>query len=162
MPIDFDEKYCQSNTAAEKFGLIDNEDSTPARICFDDNEKWNATVVNKNAIPLIFTAIDHCIEIFRDDGNMESRCDGMLNYKDNIIFVELKNVGGGWITEGIEQLEKTIEIYKENHDLAVLRKRRAVVANRRHPNFHTISNEIMQRFYSKHKVRLHIGGTIEV
>ena len=93
---------------------------------------------------------------------MESRCDGMLTYLANVIFVELKNSGGKWITEGITQLDTTIDRYKKRHDLKAFKKRRAVVANRRHPNFHTISNEEMQRFYSKHEVRLHVGAVINI
>lgn len=41
----------------------------------------------------------------------------MLTYTDNIIFVEFKTGNSGRITDGINQLETTIDIYKDHYDL---------------------------------------------
>jgi hypothetical protein len=162
MAIDFKANQCQRSTTSDEFGLCDKENKTPAYISHDNNEPWNATVLNESQINVTFTAIDNCIDIFRPNGDMESRCDGMLTYPDNIVFVELKNQRANWISDGIEQLEATIDIYKDNENLMAVRKRRAVVANRKHPHFHEIENETMQKFFSKNKVRLHIGSTIKI
>ena len=160
MPINFQDVNCQGKTEAEKFGLVDNENSMPAYISHNTDEQWNATVVNQNNIAVTFTAIDHCISILREDGSMERRCDGMLTYTDNIIFVEFKTGSSGWMPEGINQLETTINIFKDHNDLSAFKRRRAVVANCKHPRFRVISNEDKQRFYSKFKVRLHVEDTI--
>lgn len=162
MAIDFNQTQCQSNTTEALFGLCDDEDSKPAYISHNKEIAWNATVVNDNNVDVMFTAIDNCIDIRRQDGNLESRCDGMLTYPDNIVFVELKNQRADWITDGINQLDATIDVYKANADILSIRKRRAVVVNKRHPHFQKLGNEMMQRFFSKHRVRLHIGGTIKI
>lgn len=162
MTIDFEQSQCQTSTTSHVFGLCDKEDNDPAYISYDNNETWNATVQNECGINVTFTAIDNCIDILRPNRDMESRCDGMLTYPDNIVFVELKNQRANWISDGIEQLEATIDIYKDNDNLMAVRKRRAVVANRKHPHFHEIENETMQKFFSKNKVRLHIGSTIKI
>lgn len=39
---------------------------------------------------------------------MDSRCDGMIDYDENIIFIELKNqITGESPKEGLNQLENT-------------------------------------------------------
>jgi hypothetical protein len=162
MAVNFKEKKCQSRTKEIEFGLCDNEDKTPAFISHNKTDGWNATVLNQDKIDVVFTAIDNCIDIIRPNGDMESRCDGMLTYPNNIVFVELKNQRADWIQNGISQLEATIDIFNDNEDLLAIRKRRAVVSNKKHPHFHEIGNETMQRFVSRNKVRLHVGGTIKI
>jgi len=163
MSIDFNNRHCQTITSEKLFGLCDNDNHTPAFISINSvDDYWIAIVQNDNEIPIVFTAIDHCIEILRDCGDMESCCDCMLTYPNNIVFVELKNKHKKWMESGIGQLEKTIEIYSNNHNLSLFSKRRAFVANRKHPNFQVIEVEIKQRIFSKFRVRVMAEATIPI
>ncbi len=99
MPINFFDLHCKFTSTKRKFGLCDESASAyideEAR---NKNDKWIAEIRNPNEIQVDFYAIDNCIEIKKANGDMESRCDGMLYYNKTLIFVELKNreasVGG--------------------------------------------------------------------
>ena len=93
MSINFYEARCQSTTNEALCGLYDKEDKTPAKIVHIQKEKWNATIINPTQKRITHTAIDNCIEIMRANGEMDNRCDSMLTYPENIIFIELKNKG---------------------------------------------------------------------
>lgn len=160
MSVNFFMAKCQTTTNEALFGLYDKEDKTPAKINLSQKGKWNATVINPTHKNITHTAIDHCIEILRKNGEMESRCDCMLTYPFNIIFIELKNKGSDWINEGINQIEVTINSFEKNHDLSEIKHKRAFVANRKHPNFHVIDNERKRNFWDKHRVRLNVDSEI--
>ncbi|KAA3435951.1 hypothetical protein [Rufibacter hautae] len=165
MSIDFFDSVCQDNTDAGLFGLRDDDDKTRAYVDLSaaNSSRWIAIVENEKGIEVTFTAIDNCIEILRPDGTMESRCDGMLTYPDNIVFVELKEVrSGGWITEGTNQLKTSIGIFGENYDLGSIRKRRAFLANRISPKFQYGQQELMDRFRDETGVRLIIHNQIKL
>ena len=127
-----------------------------------NKEKWIANVKNNNEINVTFTAIDNCITIYRKKGEKERSCDGMLTYTDNIVFVELKEKRKNWITDGTEQLEKTISKFAQNHNLMSIKKRRAFLSNKKHPLFKHSHKEEMQKFHKKFKVRLIINNTIKL
>ena len=163
MSVNFFDAKCRSTTNNSLFGLCDNEDSNPAYLDFNNKSNWNASVTN--SVPpkeLVFIAIDNCIEIRRENGDMDNRCDCLLSYVDNIVFVELKNKGGSWISEGMNQIEVTLKNYNTNHDLSTIKHKRAFVANKRHPNFRVIDNEIKRRFWDKYRVRLNIDSEINI
>lgn len=78
------------------FGICDDEDEaikTPAYVDTYEarKDKWIAVVTNKSGKRIMFIAVDNKIEIKRDDGQMENRCDAMLHNEDYIIFIELKD-----------------------------------------------------------------------
>lgn len=162
--IDYNIEKCQETTNEKKFGICDDIDNNdPAYLNFSDLENWNAEIINSEQVEILFTAIDNCINIIRDDGNMEKRCDCMLSYPNNIVFIELKKVRTkGWIPNGIEQLRTCIQVFKENNDINLFRKRRAVLANSKKPYFHFKQQETMQRFFNETKVRLIIGYSIKI
>ena len=91
MKINFFDKKCQSQTHRHKFGICDQPfpPETPAYLDTENPRDWIAIVENSQEIEATFTAIDNCIEIRRPNGEMDSRCDGMLTYDKCIIFVEL-------------------------------------------------------------------------
>jgi hypothetical protein len=93
---------------------------------------------------------------------MEKRCDGMLTYQDNIVFVELKNQLKDWIQDGLEQLETTIKHFTIAHDLEKIRHKRAFLANKKKRHFHVIQHEMKKRFFDTYKVRINIEGTIKI
>lgn len=162
MRVNFFNEDCLNSTDEEFFGICDGIRDSPAFISTNKDHKWIAIIDNKEKAEIKFYAIDNCVQINREDGNSEKRCDAMISYTDNILFIELKEVAKDWISGGIEQLERSIEVFIENHDLSVFKKKRAFLANRKHPSFKFSHKEEMQRFKDKTLVRLIIGNEIKV
>ena len=75
-----------------RFGLCDSSASSesPAFIAENNGQEWIAIVHNYRQEPISFVPIDHCIELLKEDGNMDNRCDCCLFHHTTIIFVELK------------------------------------------------------------------------
>jgi hypothetical protein len=162
MGINFFVENCQSQTNQPKFGLCDDP---PAYIDTEDSNKWIAIVENNQELEVIFTAIDHCIEITRADGTMDSRCDGMLTYDKNVIFVELKERNyrnSVWIEEGDKQLRRTISIFINNYSLEEFKSKKAYIANRKKPDFQFSHKERMQKFKNDTGFRLLIQQKIVI
>jgi hypothetical protein len=167
MSINFFDTNCQSQTNQPKFGLCDDPppSENPAYININDSRKWIAIVENNQEINLIFTAIDKCIQILRSDGKMDNRCDGMLTYNNNIIFVELKErkyTNSVWIEEGEKQLRKTIAVFVNHNNLAIFKSKKAYIANRKKPQFQYSHKERMQKFRTDTGFTLSIQNTIKV
>mgnify|MGYP000421191526 CR=1 FL=1 len=92
MSVNFFQADCETITSAVKFGICDGENTYPAFLNFDALvEKWIAEVENEEEIEVIFTAIDNCIDILDENGETQSRCDAMMRYAENLIFIELKS-----------------------------------------------------------------------
>jgi len=162
MSVDFSKPECRRITSAPVFGLCDDDDKLPAYLDSVNSAIWIATVINVSQKDVTFTAIDNCIEIFRENGDLESRCDVMLTSDICLYLVELKNKVSDWRSEGIDQLEATITTLK-NADSAFyfsFRKRKAYVANRRHPHFVKAQTDVMERFRDVHRIRLYLEATI--
>ncbi len=163
MPIDFFKSTCQEQPIqAKAFGLCDNQNGEKAFTDLLDNNNWIAIVENNSQIPIKFTAIDNCIEILRPNGEMDNRCDGMLTYTDNIVFVELKIQRTRWITDAIDQLETTIQHFIDHHDIDSFRHKRAFACNKKHPHFQVLDFELKQRFYQTYKIRLNVQASIAI
>ena len=163
MPVNFFQTGCQeAPISALQFGICDDQNSRIAYTDITDSMKWVATVNNAQATPVTLTAIDKCVQILREDGNDERKCDAMLTYLDNIVFVELKDVRRNWISDAVEQLEITIQQFIANHDLSIYRHKRAFACNKKQPNFHVIDNEMKRRFFDTYRVRLNVQATIQI
>lgn len=162
MPIDFFIEPCQTaNIRAERFGICDPQDGGKAYVDFDHEEDWVAVVENRSGEPLNFTAIDNCIEILRPDGSMDNRCDAMLTGAGQIVFIELKIQKSDWIQHAVnDQLQTTIDHFRDNHSLDAYRKRSAYACNKSHPYFHHSNMELMNDFRRKNGVRLNIVNQI--
>lgn len=167
MSINFFDANCQSQTNQHKFGLCDDPQPSkdPAYIDIDDYSKWIAIVENNQELEVIFTAIDNCIKLLRSDGKMDNRCDGMLTYNNNIIFVELKErkyTNSVWIDDGENQLRKIISVFINNHDLQIFKSKKAYIANSKKPQFQYSHKERMQKFRNDTGFTLIIQNTIKV
>ena len=94
MPIDFFKEHCKTHSNKDKFGLCDDPplSENPAYIDEENTTDWIGIVDNTPKKEIDFFAIDRCVDVLRLDGEMESRCDGMLRYNSTIVFVELKRV----------------------------------------------------------------------
>lgn len=161
MSIDFFVAKCQTENIRDKeFGICDDEDEaikTPAYVNMDHPEKWIAIVKNLSDKSINFTAVDNCVEVTREDGTTDFRCDAMLTNEDHIVFVELKDQKARWITHAVdEQLQTTIDNFKANHDLSKYKYKRAFVCNKKSPNFRVSYKEKMNAFYIKNGIRLNL------
>jgi len=157
MPIDFFKTCCKTYSINKKFGLCDDPPpaTTPAYIDESDAQKWIAEVQNDKELLVNFYAIDHCVDIFRANGDLESRCDGMLYFKDNLIFVELKDRdSNGWLAKGREQLTITFNIFKSNYDISKFNKIEGCVCNKQRPLAITGNNIEVQKFKDETGLRL--------
>jgi len=164
MSVDFFKAECRIITVELLFGLCDKGDTSPAFIDSADQNIWIATVINDLGKTITFTAIDKCIDVFRDNGDMASRCDVMLSTDNCLYLIELKNKVSDWRSDGIEQIESIINTLKDNaNDFYIsFRKRKAYVANKRHPHFIRSEIEDMERFRDVHKIRLYLEATISI
>jgi hypothetical protein len=161
MSVDFFNQVCRKSINEKQFGLCDDEDlanKTPAYIDIEDEEKWIAIVKNENKKDVVFTAIDHCVFV----NEVESRCDGMLQYEENIVFVELKDRSRG-VTRA-EQLERTIELFLESENTSIERYmlKDAYLSNKRKQVKDYLHKEVKDEFLSKTGFRLHFSKVIEI
>ncbi|MBK8566646.1 MAG: hypothetical protein IPN76_25775 [Saprospiraceae bacterium] len=161
MLIDFFKNTCKTSSKEKVFGLCDNPPpaTDPAYIDETDNSKWIAEVSNNNSLEANLYAIDHCVDIFRPNGEMESRCDGVLTHTDTLIFVELKDrVSSGWLAKGREQLTTTIQNFIANHDISAYNKVEAYVCNKQRPLAVTNISTVVQMFKDDTSVMLNSKG----
>lgn len=115
MSTDFSVAKCQDSSSKKLFGICDDPAPATNRAYLDEDNgtKWVAVVQNEYEYDVLFTAIDHCIQVppRPNDGRPSKRCDGMLSYNETVIFVELKEraqVGTDWIRDAEKQLKTTI------------------------------------------------------
>lgn len=80
---------------------------------------------------------------------MASRCDGLIRFLNNLIFVELKErrrPAKDWLEGGMQQIIATLEVFKQNYNIADFDKVEAYVCNRLKPLAHRGYNARIQRF----------------
>lgn len=166
MSVEFLKADCQNTTNEMKFGLYDAEDQTLVTIKLTDEELWNATILNNDSKNILVTAIDNCIDMFRQNGDMDNRCDCMLTYDTSILFIELKNKRDSWQSEGLAQIENVVKIMIAEIPgfYNGFAKRKAIVVNRKHqfPSFQESNPEQRQLFWSKYKIRVQFKAEIVV
>lgn len=136
---------CKRTTTDKSFGLCDDPSPStlPAYIDTSNESKWIAQVINYASKEITFKAIDNCVPIFRNNDELENRCDGMLIFDNDLIFVELKNRAySGWLSKGREQLINTISSFKDNHDINQYKKIKAYICNKQRPK--AISNHFIE------------------
>jgi hypothetical protein len=149
MAVDFKKPTCVTVTNEAIFGICDDAPPSvdPAYLSFENAEGWIAWVDNEQNKDVTFTAIDHCVVILRPNGDMETSCDGMLNYDRTVKFIELKDRDSGrWLGKAIDQLEMTIKIYKADVGLDAFDRYYAYVANKQRPYFKAASTSLSGQF----------------
>ena len=154
MSVTFFETNCKESLRKEKqFGICDDQNGTKAYTDIINSAKWIAKVKNENEIDISFTAIDNCIIAYKEGSkDEESSCDGMLTFAKSLYLIELKKQGvGGWISEAKGQLENTIRLISQNHDLSNFRYKKAFACNRKHPNFTVIDTAERKSFFERTK-----------
>ncbi|MDP2722055.1 MAG: hypothetical protein Q8O72_04810 [Bacteroidales bacterium] len=167
MPIDFFKEGCKTTSGKSIFGLCDDlpPASNPAYIDENNSNIWIAKVHNPTKKPIDFYAIDHCVKLLRADGKQAKSCDGVLKYKDNLIFVELKSrkmKGGVWLTDGATQIKATVFKFKENYDINTFGNVKAYVCNSLKPYANQGHSSKIQMFKDETGLILRVQQKIEV
>jgi hypothetical protein len=165
MSINFFENKCKTTSNKAEFGLCDDPSPAekPAYIDENDSSKWIGIVKNNTNKKINFIAIDACIDIRRPDGNLQSRCDGLLSFDNNLIFVELKSrEGGSWIKKGREQLTITVNTFKANHNISDYDDVYGNVCNSLRPQSHIGHAANIQQFYDETGLILKGDNMIEI
>ncbi|MBK7868587.1 MAG: hypothetical protein IPJ75_17220 [Ignavibacteriales bacterium] len=160
MSFDFINSPCRESPRIEsKFGICDDQVGTKAYTDSGDDSKWIAFVRNEDEKEITFTAIDNCLEFFKNRSQeKESTCDGMLTFDDGIYFVELKTQDSNWLQKALGQLENTIILLQNHH--RNYRFKKAFACNKRHPSFHVFDNELNKRFFKQYGFRIDINNEI--
>ncbi len=120
-------------------------------------------VLNGAMKRLVFRPVDKALYSNAD----HCRCDALLrtDNMDQFYFVELKDwVVSGWYKHGIEQLETTIEDFRQSHPgvLDAAKYRSAYVVNIRKHKFVRTHIETMRNFVRKYHVLLRETQPIEI
>ncbi|HNW52010.1 MAG TPA: hypothetical protein PKH79_13070 [Prolixibacteraceae bacterium] len=151
MKVNFFDTPCKEPARIDPlFGICDDQDGVSKAYTDHANQnKWIATVINKNQTEVFFTPIDHCFSILREGSKEEeSLCDGMLTFQSSLYLVELKEKEKhAWQLEALTQLENTIRLLQANHDLSVFKYKKVYACNKKHPFFKAIDNETSKRFF---------------
>ena len=145
----------------KRFGLCDDQNTTPAYVDTDHPDKWVATVENPSGQSVIFTAIDKCV-IQDAAWPGQGRCDGMLTAPNLLYLVELKDQKSDWQQRAIGQLASTIELLVAHHDLQAFRHKKAFACNKRHKVFVPLDSESKLRFFRKYGFRIDLQATVLV
>ena len=148
MPIDYFSN-CKTNSKKNKFGICDDQSSAsnPAYIDESNQNNWIGIVNNPKKKEVNFNAIDNCIDIRRADNTMDSKCDGVLSFEQNLIFIELKErEGGQWLKKGREQLTATIKRFKQEVNISQYKSIKGYVCNSLRPKAHPGQAENMEKF----------------
>ncbi|MBF0379113.1 MAG: hypothetical protein HQK72_16775 [Desulfamplus sp.] len=149
MPINFFDPNCKTESNMNMVGLCDDPppNINPAYIDENNPSNWIATVKNNVQEIVSFYAIDNCVSILRANGDMESRCDGMLLYSKKLIFIELKSrEGGQWLKKGREQLTTILNIFKSQNNINNYDNVEAYVCNSLRPLAHVGHASNIQKF----------------
>lgn len=149
----------------DKFGILD--DQPAAVVSFNEGE---ANVENPNHWIICFVPLDKNFKHFKPNGrDEESLCDVLLicirpQNKYDFYLVELKSRQKSLSNEGVAQLKSTIDILKDSYPslLACLSKKRAFLANQRHPFFQYNQTEMYEKFRNETGFRLIICATIPI
>jgi hypothetical protein len=152
MSVDFFTSVYQRTSNKKRFGLCDNPPPphTPAYLDETDGRKWIAVVENEFLYEVLFVPIDNNIELRKANGHKDKCCDALLAYDATIIFVELKQRVGkkskDWITDGYEQLRKTIKHFENTEASANFSVKKSYIANSEQPKFRKGQMERMDNF----------------
>lgn len=125
----------------------------PAKIVpFNDGV---AKVKNDNNWNIYFVPMDKNFVCYKPNSkDQESLCDALLicvrpfdEKKYDLYFVELKDKDKKAIKEGIDQLKNTVSIIMKSYNtLSCISKKRAFLANKRHPYFNIGQSKEKEKF----------------
>lgn len=130
MSLNFFNADCQETPRTDlEFGLCDDKPGERAYTKNTDPHSWIATIKNKKGNRVVFTAIDKCV-LHDNEYKNRGRCDGMLTTARCLYLVELKDQEPPWQTDALKQLESTIRLLLENHDISQFKIRKVFGCNK--------------------------------
>lgn len=110
----------------------------------------------------MFFPLDKKIRIPKGQGQEESICECILNTENTIAFIELKeDKTSDYRRKAEKQIENTLKIFKQNHDINKYIHKKAYICNKRRPYYNVMKNSICSDFTKRNNVALHIGINIE-
>ena len=158
MKIDFFRAECQEIPRNDlEFGINDGINNSLSYTTIDKSIHWIAKVQNPKTVSATFVAIDGCII----DSEFK-RCDGMLFTSNGIYFIELKEKRKSVISEAIEQLETTIQLFLQNHKSVQFKTKKAHICNKKGIRFNYSNKEILKKFYDTYKYRIDFKSEIKI
>lgn len=165
MPINFFIKEFKSQNPL--FGICDESNDTvklPAYLDEQNQTKWIAEVHNNKSKEISFFPIDNCVEILRENGEDENRCDGLLKYEKDLIFVELKNRGftHKWVSEGANQLSVTFNVFKQNYNIDDFFRIRFYICNGQRPKAVVSCKSFLNSFKQATGLEIKVYRLIEI
>lgn len=156
MSVDFF-KYAENVAPVLEFGLIDE---TPAKVVYDNKDEWNAVVKSNNRNDYVFAPLDKKLRVPKEHGGEESLCECLLRTEKTIAFIEFKARKTQHTQKAILQLENTIRIYKQNHNIDAFDFKLAFICNKKRPYYNESKNSVCSDFTKRNNVALHIGKII--
>lgn len=161
MPVDFFSNNHRSTLSDKEFGLCDDTDSSilvsyPAYTDTINKDKWIAIINNSNGDTINFYPIDAVVDLRKDDGNLDCRCDAMLHIikpnGNSIIFIELKDrYSKGWISKATQQLLTTLKHFKYHHHNLINIIAYCCISNKQKPVFSNSYKSEMLKFHTESK-----------
>lgn len=172
MSVDFFSNLYKLSLNDAEFGLCDDTDSnalvsSPAYVDTIDKNRWIAIVNNQNGEKIEFYPIDAVVDLLRDDGSSDYRCDAMLHIikvdSNSILFIELKDRhNGGWLSKATQQLLTTLNHFTQHHfnltNIIVC----CYVSNKQRPCFSNSYKTEMLKFNTESKKILGRPVTLKV
>jgi hypothetical protein len=152
MGVNFFDTGYEETVNIDEFGICDENLVPCSYLGLDvlDKNKWIATIKNDALIELVHTPIDKCLELKRENGEDDNKCDSMIYKKfELILFIELKERRSpGWVSDAMKQLMVTIQHFKNVHpnEYNLFIKREAHIANSLHPKFNSFSSIDKEKF----------------
>lgn len=156
---------CKKNVSCFEFGICDDTPPPhlPAYIDLNNQENWIAIVDNPQAKNVTFKAIDNCVDLRRENGEMEKRCEGFLYYENKLIFLDLKNRKySGWLIDAREKLVETISAFVENNNMETFAILESYVANKLVPSSTSNHQIEMEKFKSATGLKMKISRRIKI
>jgi len=154
---------CGTQTNNSTFGICDDPPplKEPAYIQEFRPIDWIAEVTNISEKRVVFKAIDNCVPVYRPNGELESRCDGLLVCENEIIFIELKDRNSArWLSKGRDQITVTVENFIKNHNQNDYNWKVAYVCNKQRPFAASGINTEMEKFKNDTALLLNNKGLL--
>lgn len=149
MRFDFFQESCSSVSSKKIFGLCDDTPppSKPAYIKEEEGEAWIGVVNNSSELECTFHAIDNCVELRDYENQLESTCDGLLEFENNLIFIELKEArSSGWFQKGVSQIKNTILLFKKEQNIEDWNSVSAYICNSQFPKANVQRSSSLEKF----------------
>ena len=154
---------CCVCSSAERFYLYDDEGASRVYLNLQRLRNDCTPVENKSGEAVVLRPVDH---VLYPESEGPVHCDAFLHdvSRSCLCFVEMKCVRAGWKTEPVAQLEQTVLDFLASHKNAALlaRRKRAVAANSKHPNFQFSEAVRIRNFHAKTGFTLYFENCVRI